>query len=150
MERPPRPAGASLFSEGFAFRLAWQGALVGALTLGAWLLGAYCLPGPDPMGAANTMAFATLTLSQLFHAFDARSEDRSLFHIGVLSNPAMDRAFLIGLAMQLAVLCLPPLQAVFGTVSLTPRQWGAVAALALAPVAVCEGAKALARRGRRP
>ena len=40
MDRPPREAGASLFAEGFAFRLAWQGAMVGALTLAAWLLGA--------------------------------------------------------------------------------------------------------------
>ena len=150
MERPPRPAGASLFSEGFAFRLAWQGALVGAVTLGAWLLGACVLPGADPLAAANTMAFAALTLSQLFHAFDVRSEDRSLFRIGVRSNPAMNRAFLTGLAMQLAVLCLPPLQAVFGVVPLTPAQWGAVAALALTPAAVCEAVKALARRGRRP
>ena len=149
MDRPPRAAGASLFSEGFAFRLAWQGALVGALTLGAWLLGAHVLPGPDPLGAANTMAFATLTLSQLFHAFDVRSEEASLFHIGVCSNPAMNRAFLIGLAMQLAVLCLPPLRAVFGTAALTPAQWGAVWALALTPVAVCEAVKAAARRRRR-
>ena len=148
MEKPPRPAGATLFDQSFTFRLAWQGALVGALTLGAWLLGAHILPCADPLGAANTMAFATLTLSQLFHAFDVRSEDRSLFHIGLCSNRAMNKAFLIGLAMQLAVLCLPPLRAVFGTVPLTPEQWGAVAALALAPVAVCEAVKALTRRGR--
>ena len=107
------------------------------------------LPGPAALAAANTMAFATLTLSQLFHAFDVRSEEASLFHIGVCSNPAMNRAFLIGLAMQLAVLCLPPLRAVFGTAALTPAQWGAVWALALTPVAVCEAVKAAARRRRK-
>ena len=53
------------------------------------------------------MAFATLTMCQLFHAFNVRSEDRSLFAQGVLSNPAMNRAFLAGMAMQLSVLLLP-------------------------------------------
>ena len=151
MSRPPRDPHASLFAHGFAARLAWQGAMVGALTLAAWLLGGWVLPGPAaPMAAANTMAFATLTLSQLFHAFDVRSEEASLFHIGVFSNPAMNRAFLIGLVMQLAVLCVPPLQAVFRTVPMSPIQWAAVLALAVTPVAVCECAKAIARRRARP
>ena len=148
MERPPRDASASLFAGGFAFRLAWQGVMVGVLTLVAWLLGWAVLPEGGP-GAANTMAFATLTLSQLFHAFDVRSETASLFHIGLWSNPAMNKAFLVGLAMQLAVLCLPPLQMVFGTVALTLPQWGTVLGLALAPVAVCEAVKAVGRNKKR-
>ncbi|MGN8896889.1 cation-translocating P-type ATPase [Flavonifractor sp. HCP28S3_F3] len=148
MEQPPRDASASLFAGGFAFRLAWQGVMVGALTLAAWFLGWAVLPQGGP-GAANTMAFATLTLSQLFHAFDVRSEKASLFHIGLWSNPSMNKAFLIGLAMQLAVLCLPPLQLVFGTVVLTLPQWGMVLGLALTPVAVCEIVKAVGRSKKR-
>ena len=148
MDQPPRQAGESLFAHGFAFRLAWQGILVGALTLGAYVLGAWVLPGGS-LAAANTMAFATLTLCQLFHAFDVRSEEASLFRLGVTSNPAMNRAFLIGLAMQLAVLLVPPLQRIFSTVPLSGQAWGVVAALALAPVVVCEGVKA-AHRSRRP
>ena len=92
---------------------------------------------------ANTMAFATLTLSQLFHAYDVRSEEKSLFSIGVLSNPAMNRAFLAGLAMQLAVQTVPFLHTVFSVIPLGLTQWAAVAALAAAPVIVCEIAKAL-------
>ena len=100
--------------------------------------------------AANTMAFATLTLCQLFHAYDVRSEERSLFHIGVFSNPAMNRAFLAGLGMQMAVLCLPPLQEVFQTVPLDPLEWTVVLLLAVAPVAICEAEKAWRRKaGRR-
>ena len=148
MAQPPRDASASLFAGGFAFRLAWQGVMVGALTLAAWFLGWAVLPQGGP-GAANTMAFATLTLSQLFHAFDVRSEKASLFHIGLWSNPSMNKAFLIGLAMQLAVLCLPPLQLVFGTVVLTLPQWGTVLGLALTPVAVCEIVKAVGRSKKR-
>ena len=151
MSQPPRDAHASLFAHGFAFRLAWQGVMVGLLTLAAYFLGEYVLSDPgEAHAAANTMAFATLTMCQLFHAFDVRSEEASLFHIGVFSNPAMNRAFLIGLAMQLAVLCVPPLQAVFRTVPMSPIQWAAVLALAVTPVAVCECAKAIARRRARP
>ena len=92
------------------------------------------------------MAFATLTLCQLFHAFNVRSEDRSLFSQGVLSNPAMNRAFLAGLAMQLSVLLIPPLQGVFSVAPMTPAQWFAVLALAMAPIPICEWAKARRRR----
>jgi len=92
------------------------------------------------------MAFATLTLSQLFHAFNVRSEERSLFEMGVLSNPAMNRAFLIGLALQLGVLLLPPLQGVFCVTTLTVRQWLGVIGLAVAPVPICEMVKGMKRK----
>ena len=144
MDQPPRKAGESLFAHGFAFRLAWQGVLVGLLTLTAYLVGALALPGGG-LAVGNTMAFATLTLCQLFHAFDARSEDRSIFELGITSNPAMNKAFLIGMAMQLAVLLAPPLQMVFSTVPLSLRAWGIVLILALTPVAVCELVKAVAQ-----
>ena len=150
MNQSPRDAHASLFAQGFAFRLAWQGVLVGLLTLTAYFLGEYVLSDPgEAHAAANTMAFATLTLSQLFHAFDVRSERASLFHIGVFSNPAMNKAFLIGLGMQMAVLCVPPLQTVFSTVPMSAREWTVVLALAVTPVVVCELVKALSRRRMR-
>ena len=146
MDRPPRAGREPLFSGPFAFRLAWQGLMVGALTLAAYFLGAFVLTGPgEAAERANTMAFATLTLSQLFHAFDVRSEHGSLLAIGVLSNPAMNRAFLAGLAMQGAVLLLPPLQQVFSVVPMGPAQWLAVLGLSILPVPVCEAVKWRAR-----
>ena len=94
------------------------------------------------------MAFATLTLSQLFHAFDVRSEETSLLRLGVFSNPAMNRAFLAGMALQLAVLLIPPLQGAFGVSPMAPAQWGIVLALAVTPLLVCETVKSLAARRR--
>ncbi len=146
MQEPPRDTGASLFANGFAGRLLWQGVMVGALTLTAYFLGEYILSDPGMASAtANTMAFATLTLCQLFHAFDVRSERQSLFKIGVFSNKAMNRAFLIGAAMQIAVLCFPPLQVIFCTVALDAQAWAVVIALAVAPVIICECVKAIKR-----
>ncbi len=147
MEEKPRDARESLFTRSFSLRLAWQGAMVGLLTLIAYFLGEYVLSDPgEAYQAANTMAFATLTFCQLFHAFDVRSEDHSLFHIGILSNPAMNKAFLVGLVTQLSVLCLPPLQRIFQTVTLNPLEWTVVLLLALTPVVLCELTKYLHNR----
>ena len=144
MDRPPRDAGEGLFTREFALRLGWQGVMVGGLTLMAYFLGRAVVPVNGLADAtANTMAFATLTLSQLFHAYNIRSESHSVFSIGVLSNPAMNKAFLIGLAMQLSVLCIPALQRIFSVITLGPIQWLAVLALAVAPVLICELVKAL-------
>ncbi len=147
MEEDPRDASAGLFDGRFSLRLAWQGLMVGGLTLAAYFLGFTRLAAPGLEGAAaNTMAFATLTLCQLFHAFNVRSEDRSLFAQGVLSNPAMNRAFLAGLAMQLSVLLVPPLQGVFSVTPMNAPQWFTVLALAMAPIPICEWAKAAGRK----
>ena len=127
MDQPPRDPSAGLFSRGFSLRLAWQGLMVGGLTLGAYLLGLFHLGAPGMEGAAaNTMAFATLTLSQLFHA--------------------MNKAFLAGMVMQLSVLLLPPLQGVFSVCPMDLTQWVTVLALAMAPIPICEAEKALRRR----
>ena len=151
MEQPPRPADQGLFDKQFSLRLAWQGLMVGGLTLAAYFLGFTHLAAPGMEGAvANTMAFSTLTLSQLFHAFNVRSEDRSIFAQGALSNPAMNRAFLAGLALQLSVLLIPPLQGVFSVVPMDFAQWLTVLVLAAAPVPICECAKALSRRRSAP
>ncbi len=144
MQERPRRADEPLFSKRFSIRLAWQGLMVGGLTLAAYLLGEHVLPGCGE-GAANTMAFATLTFSQLFHAFDVRSEDQSLFHIGIFSNPAMNKAFLAGTALQLLVLLFPPLMLVFQVSALSMEQWCWVIGLSMTPLVVCELEKAFRR-----
>ena len=150
MHQKPRPAGEKLFAGPFAFRLLWQGLLVGGVTLAAFLLGGGRLVGPlqSAEGVSTTMAFATLTICQLFHAFDVRSEEHSIFHIGLLSNPAMNKAFAVGFVLQMLVLTLPPLQRIFSVVPLLPHQWMAVFALSLTPTLVCEIAKAVKNRGQ--
>ena len=142
MDRPPRGSEESLFAGGFAFRLVWQGIMVGTLTLAAFFLGRFVLglPGQEA-AAANTMAFATLTFSQLVHAFNVRSERESLWRLGLFSNRALKRAFFASMLPQLAVLCLPLLQSVFSVCPMTGTQWLAVLALSLLPLPICEGEK---------
>ena len=142
MDQPPRDPHEPLFSRAFSRRLAWQGILVGGITLLAYGLGLHL---SNDYAVANTMAFATLTLSQLFHAFDVRSERTSLFRLGIFSNPAMNKAFLVGLLLQAAVLLAPPLQAAFSVVSLTLSLWGVTLGLAVTPLIVCEIVKGVHR-----
>lgn len=151
MEKPPRDARQGLFDWDFSLRLGLQGLMVGLLTLAAYYLGFTRLGAPGlEAQCANTMAFATLTLCQLFHAFNVRSEARSIFSIGPLSNPAMNRAFLTGLALQLSVLLIPPLRGVFSVAPMDLPQWLAVLLLAAAPIPICELGKALRRRSPAP
>ena len=147
MEEKPRSASEPLFTKQFSIRLAWQGLMVGLLTLAAYYLGEYVLSDPSLADAtANTMAFATLTFCQLFHAYDVRSETQSIAHIGLLTNPAMNKAFLVGMALQLSVLLAPPLMSVFQVCALNALEWLVVLGLSLTPLVVCEIEKAV-RRG---
>ena len=149
MEEKPRSASEPLFTRRFSIRLAWQGLMVGLLTLAAYWLGEYVLSDPTLADAtANTMAFATLTFCQLFHAFDVRSETQSIARIGLTSNPAMNKAFLVGMALQLSVLLIPPLMSVFRVCALTLTEWLVVLGLSLTPLIVCEMEKAIRRAKR--
>ena len=150
MARQPRDASESLFTPRFAWRLIWQGTMVGLLTLTAYFLGLYVLGEGGAAGAtANTMAFATLTLCQLFHAFDVRSDHKTVAQLGLTSNRAMVKAFLVGLALLMAALVCPPLRLVFGTVAMPLRAWGWVLLLSLAPAAVSELEKVLRQSDRK-
>ena len=144
MKQKPRDAHKSIFADGFTFNMVFYGVLVGAITLGAYWLGEYVLSDPATAdGVANTMAFATLVFGELTRAFAVRSEDRSIFAIGVFSNPSMNKAFLASLAMQLVVLFVPFLQPIFDVQPLTLMQWVIVIVLSLIPLAVSEIMKAL-------
>ena len=147
MEQEPRETARGMFDREFSLKLLWQGLMIGGLTLGAYFLGLSALstPGQEDLSAC-TMAFATLTLSQLVHAFNVRSEERSLFARGSTKNPAMWKAFFTGLALQLAVLTVPPLRGAFQVVKLDFGQWAAVLTLAALPIPICECAKRFGRR----
>lgn len=143
MKQKPRDSRKSIFADGFAASMIFYGVLVGAITLAAYWLGEYVLSDPTVAdGTANTMAFATLVFGELTRAFAVRSETRSIFSIGVFSNSAMNKAFLVSLALQLAVLFIPFLQEIFKVQSLTGIEWMIVILLSLVPLIVSELTKA--------
>ncbi len=168
MTRPPRRKNESIFARGLGVQAIWQGLLVGLLALLAYVIGSRFLiplPGADFMdrlflktayanpALGETMAFATLAISQLVHAFNVRSS-HSLFRVGLHTNKYMVGAFFTSLFLMLVVLLVPILRGVFGLVRLSGAAWCTVAGLSLVPFVVVEiykGIRALVcRRKNRP
>ncbi len=94
----------------------------------------------------ETMAFATLSLAELFRAYTVRSERTSLFRLGVFSNRTMQWAVGISLTLLLLVINVPFLQPFFNTHALTSTEWGIVVALAVIPAVAEELTKLYLRR----
>src|SRR5258708_7192956 len=82
---------------------------------------------------AETMAFLTLSLCELFRAYTVRSERASLFQIGVFSNRYMQAAVGASVLLLLAVCTVPFLQPIFNTRPLSVSEWIIVLGLSLLP-----------------
>ena len=107
------------------------GIAVQAVVMTVAILTAYILSGvqrgaslTDPnLPMWRTVAFATLTLSELFRAFTARSERISVFKLGFFSNKTMNMAVIFSVVLVSAVIYVPFLQFIFGTVPLPLSDW---------------------------
>src|SRR5215213_625594 len=97
---------------------------------------------------AETMAFVTLSLCELFRAYTVRSERASLFQIGVFSNRYMQYAVGLSIALLLLVCSVPFLQPIFNTHFLSGREWLIVVGLALIPATAEEMTKFFLRRSK--
>jgi Ca2+-transporting ATPase len=122
-----------------------NGVLIGLLTLFAFRFGMRLYPGS--LVHARTLAFAVLSLTQLFHAFNMRHLRKSLFSLGLFSNPLLIGALLLGAALQIGVISVPALASVFRVFPLSGRDWLFVAMLAVIPI-FCNEIVKLIRRGR--
>jgi P-type Ca2+ transporter type 2C len=110
MSRPPRPPGENIFAHGMWQHILWVGLFIGGLSITsqAWAIAR----GADYW---QTVVFTVLTVSQLFHALAVRSETASLFRLGLFSNPPLLGAVALTVLLQLAVIYVPLLNAVFHT-----------------------------------
>ncbi|MBI4732240.1 MAG: cation transporting ATPase C-terminal domain-containing protein, partial [Chloroflexi bacterium] len=82
---------------------------------------------------AETMAFVTLSLCELFRAYTVRSEKASLIRIGIFSNKWMQYAVGLSIFLLILVTAVPFLQPIFNTHFLSGREWSIVIGLALIP-----------------
>jgi Ca2+-transporting ATPase len=96
------------------------------------------------MPYAQTMAFTTLMIFQLFNVFNARSDERSAFQ-GLFSNPWLWASVGLALALQFAVVYTPILQQAFSTTALTARDWLVCASVASSVLWLREVSKAIVR-----
>ena len=95
---------------------------------------------------AETMAFVTLSLAELFRAYTVRSERASIFQIGVFSNRYMQYAVGLSILLLLLVVNVPFLQPIFNTHSPNVREWGVVLGLSILPAIAEEITKFFLRR----
>lgn len=118
MRQKPRPKDESFFAHGLGLRIILQGIIIGLITLFAYAVGLFKNRGnPDSQIIGQTMAFLTLALIQLFHAFNVKSE-KSVFNRQVLNNPYLWLSFFGGLVLQFLIIYLPPLANLFGVTPL--------------------------------
>jgi Ca2+-transporting ATPase len=139
MNRLPRPAQESIINREMQIRISIQTVAIAAVTLAAYWIG-LGLPHNNP-ALPGTMAFVTLSFSELLRAFTARSERYPLFRIGVFSNKWMFYAVASSLVLLLLVIYVPFLQSVFNTVPLTLSHWEFVFPLLVIPAVVAEVSK---------
>ncbi len=141
MDRKPALKNESLFAGGLGIKIFAEGILIGCMSLCAYLLG---LKSGDN-AVASTMCFGVLSFSQLFHAFNMRTE-KPFFAAKIPSNTALVLSVLLCMGLQAAIMVFPPAMSLFGAVPLNLRQWITVALLSFAPIPVCETVKIIKRK----
>jgi Ca2+-transporting ATPase len=139
MGRKPRPVNEPIINGPMIWGTAIQTVAIAGATLGAFLLGLWQY-GSEGQGLiiAETMAFATLSLSELLRAYTARSERYPLLKMGVFSNPYMQWAVLFSTLVVLAILYIPGLNDIFGVEPLGLTQWLEILPLMFLPAIVAE------------
>ncbi len=144
MERKPSDTKHGIFYGGLVFNIVVEGCFIGALAFLAFIIGRVFFDvGGEPI-VARTMTFAVLSLSQLVHSFNLRSE-KSIFKTGIFGNLKLVGTFILGTIMQVTVISVPALSAIFKTSPLNMTQWIIVAALSIIPILVVEIEKFLTR-----
>jgi Ca2+-transporting ATPase len=140
MSRPPRPPQQSVFANGRGLHMIWVGMFIAGITLSlqGWAInhGLHW----------QTIVFNVLCLSQLGHVMAIRSENQSLFSIGIFSNKQLIGAVLLALLLQFAITYMSFLQPIFKTEALTLNEFILVGAASSLVFFAVEIEKIISRR----
>jgi len=147
MSQAPRPPKEPIINRFMQVGILTQTIAITSVSLAAYFIGLKWYP--SHIEAAETMAFVTLSASELFRAFTSRSERYPLLKIGVFKNRNMNLAFLSSMALLLGVVYIPGLNTVFNTVPLGLLQWEVILPLLLIPSVVAELVKFITSAKRR-
>lgn len=147
MKRPPRDSKDGIFSNGVGAGVAIQGFFIALLTFVSYFVGHFMEAGkweitesPDGM----TMAFLTLSLVELFHAFNMRSRERSVFTIKK-QNGLLWGSLLLAFVLTSAVIFVPAFATAFGFETISLNEFAVALALAVAIIPLVELEKLIAR-----
>ena len=150
MQQPPRPRGEGVITAAMWRTIVLVGIIMAAGTLyvlDASLPGGF-FEGTGDLRYAQSMAFTTLVLFQLFNVLNARSEDASAFS-HVFANWRLWGAIGLSVALQALALYAPPMQRAFGTMGLGARDWLTCVIVASSVLWVMELVKVVRRARRR-
>ena len=155
MERKPSKTGKSVFTKGMTWRVIYQGAMIGLLTLAAFAIGLATTKEPingltldeSKIEVGQTMAFVTLALSELVHVFNVRDNKNSIFKTGIFNNMKLMGAIIVSALLVFVILAIPQLRTIFSIPVLPTQNIVELICLILAPVVIVEIFKLLKING---
>jgi Ca2+-transporting ATPase len=136
MQQKPRPVKEPIINRYMQVGIVIQTMAITAVTLIAYYIGRFT--DPQHIEFAETMAFVTLSCSELLRAYTARSEYYPILKIGIFGNKFMNYAILSSLTMIMLVVYVPFLQTIFNTQPLGWLQWSEILPLLIIPSAAAE------------
>ena len=154
MHRKPRNSKEAVFAGGMGFEVAYQGILVTILTLAAFFIGEFLETGHwqftniADCKEGMTMAFLTMSMCEIFHSFNMRSQRGSV--IGMVfgqksHNITLYGAMIASLALTTAIIEIPFLAEMFEFVHLDATAYGISIGLAFLVIPIVEVVKAVQR-----
>ncbi|MEI8132798.1 MAG: cation-translocating P-type ATPase [Leptolinea sp.] len=142
MDQKPRPSNEPIINKKMTIGVIVQAVADTITTLSAYLIG-WNIGGGGVEGTriAHTMAFVTLSLSEMLRAFTARSERYPILKIGIFSNPKMNLAVLSSFLLLMMVIYVPFFNPIFDTYPLQWWEWVEILPLMIIPSAAAEISK---------
>ena len=133
LKQPPRHPGVGIVFPGLLLRIAFMATFMG---VGVFLVFRWAEPRMS-IEEARTITFCTMVAFEWFRAFNARSSQYTIFHLGIFRNRWLLMSTAVAISLQLFVVYAPFMQVAFSTVPLTLGKWG-IALLAGASLFIIE------------
>ncbi len=146
MKRKPAKPGKGVFTKGMTWRVIYQGAMIGLLTLAAFMIGLATTKEPinglsldeSKIEVGQTMAFITLAMSELVHVFNIRDNKKSIFKTKIFNNSKLIWAILASAALMFVILVIPALRHIFSIPILPTGNILELVLLVFAPIVIVE------------
>ena len=148
MKRQPRDAKDGIFSGGLGADVAYQGFLITAVVLSAYFIGHFMEAGVWEITNSSdgmTMAFLTMSMAEIFHSFNMRSQRNSIFTMKH-QNGYLIGAMIVSLLLTTAVIYVPALATAFGFEDISAMEYGVALALAFSVIPIVELVKVFQRK----
>ncbi|MEG0090246.1 MAG: cation-translocating P-type ATPase [Oscillospiraceae bacterium] len=148
MTRKPRSSSSGIFADGLGFDVGYQGVLVTIVTLSAYFIGHFMESGVwEIANSADgmTMAFLTMSMAEICHSFNMRSQRNSVFSLKT-QNPFLLAAMVGSLALTTLVIYVPGLSTAFGFTHISLSEYFVALALAFSVIPVVEIVKFIQRK----